>query len=111
MSFGPFLLLAVLEGTVMAAVLALTAGMASAEGKLSIYHWFEYIPQDLLDKFSKEYDVEVTMDTFEREYGLTPASATCSFFTLPELADTMASTIFWRTMRIARMASSLPAIG
>ena len=38
---------------------------AQAAGKLSLYHWFEYIPQELLDKFSKEYDVEVTMDTYD----------------------------------------------
>ncbi len=50
-----------------ASVLALTlaATGAQAEGKLSIYHWFEYIPQELLDKFAAEYDVEVTMDTFD----------------------------------------------
>ena len=47
------------------ALLALSAGMASAEGKLSIYNWFEYIPQEMLDKFAAEYDVEVTMDTFD----------------------------------------------
>lgn len=47
------------------AALALSAGMAAAEGKLSIYHWFEYIPQELLDKFSEKYDVEVTMDTYD----------------------------------------------
>ncbi|WP_282607350.1 extracellular solute-binding protein [Pelagibius sp. Alg239-R121] len=49
------------------AAIALTgfSGLAQAEGKLSIYHWFEYIPQELLDKFAKEYDVEVTMDTFD----------------------------------------------
>ena len=29
--------------------LMLTAGGAAAEGKLSLYHWFEYIPQELLD--------------------------------------------------------------
>lgn len=50
-----------------ASILAFTlaAGAAHAEGKLSIYHWFEYIPQELLDKFAAEYDVEVTMDTFD----------------------------------------------
>jgi len=37
---------------------------------LSIYHWFEYIPQELLDKFSKEHDIEVTMDTFESNEGM-----------------------------------------
>ncbi len=43
----------------------LATGTVHAEGKLSIYHWFEYIPQELLDKFSEEYDIEVTMDTFD----------------------------------------------
>lgn len=38
---------------------------AHAEGKLSVYHWFEYIPQELLDKFAAEHDVEVTMDTYD----------------------------------------------
>jgi len=44
---------------------ALVAGQAQAEGKLSIYHWFEYIPQELLDDFSAKYDIEVTMDTYD----------------------------------------------
>ncbi len=51
-----------------AAALALTmvsGGMAQAQEKLSIYHWFEYIPQELLDKFSEETGIEVTMDTFD----------------------------------------------
>ena len=55
-----------MKHTFMAAALAaLIAGPAAAEGKLSIYHWFEYIPQELLDKFAAEYDVEVTMDTYD----------------------------------------------
>ncbi|MEM7069479.1 MAG: extracellular solute-binding protein [Pseudomonadota bacterium] len=51
----------------MAAALLLTASAtaANAEGKLIIYHWFEYIPQELLDKFAKQHDVEVTMDTYD----------------------------------------------
>jgi len=49
----------------MAATLALSASAAYAEGKLSIYHWFDYIPQELLDKFAMEHDVEVTMDTYD----------------------------------------------
>ncbi len=49
--------------SVLALVMATTT--AQAEGKLSIYHWFEYIPQELLDKFSEEYGVEVTMDTYD----------------------------------------------
>lgn len=50
---------------VSALALTLAASAANAEGKLSIYHWFEYIPQELLDKFSKEHNVEVTMDTYD----------------------------------------------
>ncbi|MEM7742575.1 MAG: extracellular solute-binding protein [Pseudomonadota bacterium] len=48
-----------------AAIAAMMAGSAAAEGKLSIYHWFEYIPPELLEKFEAEYGVEVTMDTFD----------------------------------------------
>ena len=58
--------------TTSIALLALT-GAAQAEGKLSIYHWFEYIPQELLDKFAKEYDVEVTMDTYDSNEALLAA--------------------------------------
>ncbi|MDE2790579.1 MAG: extracellular solute-binding protein [Paracoccaceae bacterium] len=47
------------------AVSGFTAGTAAAEGKLSIYHWFEYIPQELLDAFSAETGIEVTMDTYD----------------------------------------------
>ncbi|MEQ8665356.1 MAG: extracellular solute-binding protein [Rhodospirillales bacterium] len=53
-----------------AAVVAFAGAPAHAEGSLSIYHWFEYIPQELLDKFSKEYDVEVTMDTYDSNEAL-----------------------------------------
>ena len=50
---------------VAGAVLACAAGAVQAEGKLSVYHWFEYIPQELLDKFSAETGIEVTMDTYD----------------------------------------------
>ncbi len=50
---------------IAALALALTAGSAHAAGKLSIYHWFEYIPQELLDKFAAETGIEVTMDTYD----------------------------------------------
>jgi len=46
-------------------VAALAAGTANAAEKLSIYHWFEYIPQELLNKFTDETGIEVTMDTFD----------------------------------------------
>lgn len=52
--------------TLMASTaLALAAQSAAAEGTLSIYHWFEYIPQELLDKFTAETGIEVIMDTYD----------------------------------------------
>jgi spermidine/putrescine transport system substrate-binding protein len=48
-----------------AAAFALMAGAAQAEGKLSVYHWFEYIPQELVDKFEAETGIEVTIDTYD----------------------------------------------
>ena len=47
------------------AALAALATSAHAEGKLSVYHWFEYIPQELVDKFQKETGIEVTIDTYD----------------------------------------------
>ena len=58
--------------TAAVALFGLT-GTAQAAGKLSIYHWFEYIPQELLDKFAKENDVEVTMDTYDSNEALLAA--------------------------------------
>lgn len=54
-----------LKTAVAACALTLMAGNAQAAGKLSIYHWFEYIPQELLDKFAAEHGVEVVMDTYD----------------------------------------------
>lgn len=48
-----------------ALALGLMGGTAQAEGKLSIYHWFEYIPAELLVKFTEETGIEVTMDTYD----------------------------------------------
>ena len=56
---------AYLKSGAVAVALAFLAGAAQAEGKLSVYHWFEYIPQELLDKFAAEHGVEVTMDTYD----------------------------------------------
>lgn len=41
------------------------AGSAHATGELKIYNWFDYLPQPLIDKFSKQHDVKVTMDTYD----------------------------------------------
>lgn len=47
------------------AVMTIAAGTAQAEGNLNIYNWFDYTPQNLIDKFSKKYDVKVTTDTYD----------------------------------------------
>jgi spermidine/putrescine transport system substrate-binding protein len=47
------------------AALAALATSAQAEGTLSVYHWFEYIPQELVDKFTAETGIKVTIDTFD----------------------------------------------
>lgn len=41
------------------------ASAAHAEGSLSVYHWFEYIPQELVDKFTAETGIAVTVDTYD----------------------------------------------
>ena len=51
--------------TTTAAAIVAIAGAAQAEGKLSVYHWFEYIPQELVDKFTAETGIEVTIDTYD----------------------------------------------
>ena len=54
-----------LKSAVAASALLAFAGAAHAEGELKLYHWFEYIPQELLDKFTEETGVEVVMDTYD----------------------------------------------
>ena len=58
-----------LKTTALVTAFALAAlslsGPAQAAGKLSIYNWFDYMPQELLDKFSKEHDVDITVDTYD----------------------------------------------
>jgi spermidine/putrescine transport system substrate-binding protein len=54
----------------MTAAAALLAGAAQAEGEVRLYHWFEYIPQELLDKFEAETGIEVIMDTYDSNEAL-----------------------------------------
>ncbi|NVO58474.1 extracellular solute-binding protein [Rhodobacteraceae bacterium B1Z28] len=54
----------------VAAVLCLSAHTAVAEEKLALYNWFEYMPQELLDKFSTETGITVTMDTYDANEAL-----------------------------------------
>ena len=44
----------ILKTFIGAAALALVANSAVAEGKLSVYHWLEYIPAELVQKFEKK---------------------------------------------------------
>ncbi len=47
------------------AALALIGAAAHAEETLSVYHWFEYMPQELVDKFTAETGIKVTIDTYD----------------------------------------------
>lgn len=48
-----------------AAAVALTAGLAKAEGELFFYNWTEYTPPELIEKFEKETGIKVTVDTYD----------------------------------------------
>jgi len=54
-----------MKGTVAALALTIGAQAAQAEGELVLYHWFEYMPQEVLDKFTAETGINVTMDTYD----------------------------------------------
>ena len=54
-----------LKSTVAALALSFGAQSAIAEEQVVLYHWFEYIPQELLDKFTAESGIKVVMDTFD----------------------------------------------
>ena len=49
----------------LTALALVLAGPAFAEGELKVYHWFEYIPQELVDKFTAETGITVTIDTYD----------------------------------------------
>ena len=46
------------------ALLALAAGPAVAEGELHLYNWGDYINPEVIDRFAKEFDVKVSLDTY-----------------------------------------------
>lgn len=46
-------------------LLPVLATPALAEGELKVYHWFEYMPQELVDKFQAETGIRVTIDTYD----------------------------------------------
>ena len=56
----------ILLGLAVTATLAAAAATpARAAGELNLYDWFDYIPKALLDRFAKENDVKVTLDTYD----------------------------------------------
>jgi Spermidine/putrescine-binding periplasmic protein len=50
---------------VLASVFTVTTAFAASAGKVVVYNWSEYIPQDVLDDFTKETGIEVVYSTFE----------------------------------------------
>ncbi|MBY6139162.1 extracellular solute-binding protein [Leisingera daeponensis] len=54
-----------LKSSAAALALSVASNAAAAEGKLVLYHWFEYMPQEVLDTFTAETGIEVTMDTYD----------------------------------------------
>ena len=48
-----------------AASLFTVATVASAAGKLNVSNWAEYMAEDTIDNFAKEYDVEVTFTPYD----------------------------------------------
>ena len=45
--------------------MSVTAQAASADEKLVLYNWFEYMPQELLNKFTDETGIEVTLESYD----------------------------------------------
>ena len=43
---------------------------AQAAGELRMYNWFEYFPQELIDKFKAEHDIQITIDTYDSNEAL-----------------------------------------
>jgi len=52
------------RATALAAAFALAAVPASAEGKLNLYNWGDYINPEVLDRFAEEFGVDVSLDTY-----------------------------------------------
>ncbi|OED38899.1 spermidine/putrescine ABC transporter substrate-binding protein PotF [Chromatiales bacterium (ex Bugula neritina AB1)] len=51
--------------TVSTAALLASASLAQAEGTLSVYNWGEYIGEETIANFEKEYDIKVTYDNYD----------------------------------------------
>lgn len=55
------------HGTIGATAFSLALGVsvASAEGELNVTNWAEYIAEDTIANFEKEFDIKVTYDTYD----------------------------------------------
>ena len=53
-----------LSGAALLSLAAVSAGPATAAGELHLYNWGDYINPEVVDKFSKEFDVKVSLDTY-----------------------------------------------
>jgi spermidine/putrescine transport system substrate-binding protein len=48
----------------VALAVGLVMGPAAAEGRLNVYNWGDYINPEVLQRFSEEFGVEVSLDTY-----------------------------------------------
>ena len=53
-----------MKAQVIGMILAVTASAAHAEGKLALYNWGDYINPAILQQFTAETGIEVTLDTY-----------------------------------------------
>ena len=53
-----------LSGVAVVSLVAVVAGPANAAGELHLYNWGDYINPEVIDKFGKEFDVKVSLDTY-----------------------------------------------
>ncbi|WP_166417828.1 extracellular solute-binding protein [Cochlodiniinecator piscidefendens] len=60
----------ILKSGTAALALTLGANAAVADEQVVVYHWFEYMPQELVDKFTEETGIEVVIDTFDSNESL-----------------------------------------
>ena len=49
----------------LTSVIALSAAAAQAEGTLNIYNWGNYTNPEMIEKFEKQYDIDVTLDGYD----------------------------------------------
>lgn len=53
-----------LSGVAVASKVAVASVPAKAAGELHLYNWGDYINPEVVDKFGKEFDVKVSLDTY-----------------------------------------------